>query len=72
MFSEPLPSLPVSTTYYYGLSVWSSDSLTEKASGLHEPTAEPDSKNVEESHNNPRLPSTLVRIPAEPREKTGE
>ncbi|CAI7582550.1 unnamed protein product [Penicillium glandicola] len=42
---------------------------SSKAGGLYEP--ESDSKNVEKPRN-PRLPSTLVRIPAEPREKTGE
>ncbi|KAJ5772811.1 hypothetical protein N7457_007707 [Penicillium paradoxum] len=42
------------------------------ASGLHKPMAESDSKNVENVRKEPRLPSTLVRIPAEPREKTGE
>ncbi|CAP92845.1 Pc16g01750 [Penicillium rubens Wisconsin 54-1255] len=30
------------------------------------------SKNVEKPRNDARLPSTLVRIPAEPRDKTGE
>lgn len=39
-----------------------------KAGGLCEP--ESDIKNVEKSRND--LPSTLVRIPAEPRDKTGE
>ncbi|CDM30023.1 hypothetical protein DTO013E5_8278 [Penicillium roqueforti] len=42
---------------------------SSKAGGLYEP--ESDSKNVEK-RNDPRLPSTLVRIPAEPRDKTGE
>ncbi|KAJ5466857.1 hypothetical protein N7475_004609 [Penicillium sp. IBT 31633x] len=45
---------------------------SRKASGLHETTTDPNSKNVENMCNEPRLPSTLVRIPAEPREKTGE
>lgn len=39
-----------------------------KAGGLYEP--ESDSKNVEKPRND--LPSTLVRIPAEPRDRTGE
>ncbi|KAJ5855731.1 uncharacterized protein N7529_009675 [Penicillium soppii] len=42
---------------------------SKKASGLHAPLAESESKNV---GNEPSLPATLVRIPAEPREKTGE
>ncbi|KAJ5419845.1 uncharacterized protein N7487_003395, partial [Penicillium crustosum] len=41
---------------------------SSKAGGLGEP--ESDSKNVEKPRND--LPSTLVRIPAEPRDKTGE
>ncbi|KAJ5129209.1 uncharacterized protein N7515_005248 [Penicillium bovifimosum] len=45
---------------------------SKKASGLHDPATEPSTKNVENARNQPRLPSTLVRIPAEPREKTGE
>ncbi|OQE14328.1 hypothetical protein PENFLA_c039G09418 [Penicillium flavigenum] len=44
---------------------------SNKAGGLYEPT-ESDSKNVEKPRNDARLPSTLVRIPAEPRDKTGE
>lgn len=40
----------------------------EKASGLHEP-AESDNH---DANTKERLPATLVRIPAEPREKTGE
>ncbi|KAJ5761882.1 uncharacterized protein N7511_005264 [Penicillium nucicola] len=42
---------------------------SKKASGLHE--AEPENKNVD-MQPDARLPATLVRIPAEPREKTGE
>ncbi|KAJ6048974.1 uncharacterized protein N7446_011657 [Penicillium canescens] len=38
-------------------------------SGLYEP--EPENKNVD-MQTEARLPATLVRIPAEPREKTGE
>ncbi|KAJ5589512.1 hypothetical protein N7537_012190 [Penicillium hordei] len=41
---------------------------SSKAGGLYEP--ESDSKNVEKPRND--LPSTLVRIPAEPRDRTGE
>ncbi|OQD96458.1 hypothetical protein PENSOL_c016G03067 [Penicillium solitum] len=41
---------------------------SSKAGGLCEPGS--DSKNVEKPRND--LPSTLVRIPAEPRDKTGE
>ncbi|CRL19941.1 DASH complex, subunit Dad2 [Penicillium camemberti] len=41
---------------------------SSKAGGLCDP--ESDSKNVEKPRND--LPSTLVRIPAEPRDKTGE
>ncbi|CAG7919972.1 unnamed protein product [Penicillium olsonii] len=41
---------------------------SQKASGLHEPT-EAESKGADTKE---RLPATLVRIPAEPREKTGE
>ncbi|KAF3015678.1 hypothetical protein E8E15_001313 [Penicillium rubens] len=44
---------------------------SNKAGGLYEPM-ESDSKNVEKPRNDARLPSTLVRIPAEPRDKTGE
>ncbi|OQE38083.1 hypothetical protein PENCOP_c009G03031 [Penicillium coprophilum] len=40
---------------------------SSKAGGLYEPQS--DSKNVANPRN---LPSTLVRIPAEPHEKTGE
>ncbi|KAJ6004078.1 hypothetical protein N7499_000142 [Penicillium canescens] len=42
---------------------------SKKASGLYEP--EPENKNVD-MQTEARLPATLVRIPAEPREKTGE
>lgn len=45
--------------------------VIDKAGGLYEPT-ESDSKNVEKPRNDARLPSTLVRIPAEPRDKAGE
>ena len=44
------------------------DCSIEKASGLHEPT---ESDN-HDANTKERLPATLVRIPAEPREKTGE
>ncbi|CAG8885741.1 unnamed protein product [Penicillium egyptiacum] len=44
---------------------------SNKAGGLYEPT-ESNSKNVEKPRNDTHLPSTLVRIPAEPRDKTGE
>ncbi|KAJ5159215.1 uncharacterized protein N7500_008866 [Penicillium coprophilum] len=43
------------------------DGTEGKAGGLYEPQS--DSKNVANPRN---LPSTLVRIPAEPHEKTGE
>lgn len=49
--------------------VWWLILITEKASGLQE-TAGPEQ--AEDPASEPRLPATLVRIPAEPREKVGE
>lgn len=56
------PALGIQTDFY---------PVIGKAGGLYEPT-ESDGKNVEKPRNDPRLPSMLVRIPAEPCDKTGE
>lgn len=44
------------------------DCSIEKAGGLHEPAG----TDNHDANTQERLPATLVRIPAEPREKTGE
>lgn len=45
------------------------DLITEKASGLQDAAG---SEQTEDPTSDSRLPATLVRIPAEPREKMGE
>jgi DASH complex subunit DAD2 len=54
--------------FFFRLTLRVSFSPTAKASGLHD--ASPDEG--EDPARETRLPATLVRIPAEPREKTGE